>query len=346
MGWKGALRSMAAASRRAAREQERYARQQHRALEVRRKQSSRLAELERAALEVEWFENQVALLTSVHKECSPPQDWVMWLNRPKPMIVPLAPERGTRFEDEAKAALNAYQPSMTEKLLRLDKRRRAALESTVEEARERDRSSFEHLQTQYSSKLQRFQNEQSEWEEMVGLAGKVVEGDGKAWVDVIQSLGIFEEVAGLGSEVRLSVRDNGAIVATVVVHGSGAIPKEEMRLTTTGKISVKTMPAQRFWALYQDHVCGAVLRVARELFAAVPVKQVLVTAVTDMLNPTNGQMEEASILSVYLPRETTEKLNWERVDPSDALSNFVHRMAFKGTKGFAKIETLTIEAFA
>lgn len=66
MGWKGTLRSLAAAQRRA----EREAKRRQRELERQRKQLEKMEELELAAYEVQTFENYVDLLQSVHKECS------------------------------------------------------------------------------------------------------------------------------------------------------------------------------------------------------------------------------------------------------------------------------------
>ena len=40
------------------------------------------------------------------------------------------------------------------------------------------------------------------------------------------------------------------------------------------------MPKGRFHEIYQDYLCGCLLRVAREVFALFPVDTVLVTAVS------------------------------------------------------------------
>jgi hypothetical protein len=61
---------------------------------------------------------------------------------------------------------------------------------------------------------------------------------------------------------------------------------------------------------------------------------VIVNAVSDLLKTQTGHMEEKTILSVAIPRDTLGRLNFERVDPSDSLNNFVHRMKFLKTKGF------------
>lgn len=96
----------------------------------------------------------------------------------------------------------------------------------------------------------------------------------------------------------------------------------------------------RFYELYQDYVCGSLLRLARELFALLPIEWVLATAVTPLLNTQTGHMEDAPILSVAIPHETVKKLIFYQIDPSDSFGNFLHRMKFLKTKGFTAIEPI------
>lgn len=47
--------------------------------------------------------------------------------------------------------------------------------------------------------------------------------------------------------------------------------------------------------------------------------------------------KKIAILSVKYDRATFEALNFNHIDPSDALTNFSHHMKFKKTKGFEEI---------
>ena len=102
------------------------------------------------------------------------------------------------------------------------------------------------------------------------------------------------------------------------------------------------MPVGKYYELYQDAVCSAVLRVARDLSAMLPVNGVIVTAYDTMLNSATGHLEKQPILSVAIPRRTIGMLNMDMIDPSDSMRNFNHRMSFKKTKGFAPIERLKL----
>lgn len=125
------------------------------------------------------------------------------------------------------------------------------------------------------------------------------------------------------------------------VNGIDAIPNEVKTLTSTGKLSVKPMPKGRFHEVYQDYVCGCVLRVAREVFAFLPVQTLLVTALADLFDTGTGETAEQPVLSVSIPRAEVEKLNFDRLDPSDAIEKFVHRGDFKATRKSGAFQPIT-----
>ena len=115
------------------------------------------------------------------------------------------------------------------------------------------------------------------------------------------------------------------MVCVLTVNGREVIPAETKSLTTAGKLSMKAMPKGRFHEIYQDHVCGCALRVARELLALLPVDTVLVTASVDGIDSRVGSRANLPVLSVAFDRATMDRLDFERLDPSDAMENFVHR---------------------
>lgn len=76
------------------------------------------------------------------------------------------------------------------------------------------------------------------------------------------------------------------------------------------------------------------------MFALLPVTMVIVTAHAEVLSRQTGHLEEKPILSVAVPRGTLARIEWETVDPSDAMANFKHRMCFKKTKGLSAVEPI------
>lgn len=102
------------------------------------------------------------------------------------------------------------------------------------------------------------------------------------------------------------------------------------------------MSKSKFNELYQDHICSSVIRIARELFAHLPLEFVRINAMAEVLNSATGHIENQPILSAILPPETINKLNLETIDPSDSMKNFAHNMKFSKTKGFDVIKKVEL----
>lgn len=327
MGWRGALRSMGAAVRAA----ERESRRRQRDLERRQATYAKMQELDRAAYEVEVYENLIERLLSVHKDGAHAVDWAAIVAKQ----APAAPVRSTAHEDRAREALERYQASILDRLLRRVPRRRAELERKMAIAKEHDGVEFQQA-------IGRYKQAHAEWQESHGVAERIIAGDPTAYTEVIQELDPFSELGDLGSKLLFEVRTAGAIEALLQIHGDQVIPKQSKGLLKSGKLSVKPLPPTKFYGLYQDYVCSAVLRVARDVLAILPVNMVIVTALDMMLNPESGHREEQPVLSVAISRTTLESLNLQAVDPSDAMRNFVHRMGFKKSQGFAPVVRLQL----
>jgi hypothetical protein len=325
MGWKGALRSMEAAARRA----EREARRQHTELLRQQKQLQKMLELERAAFEVQLHENRIELLRSIHKECGSTWDWSAVYSAPAPS----PPARSHIREKNAQLALDNFEPSFWDKLFRRVESKKQALNLALQQAQ--DEEAREYLET-----LTKHQKDMSEWEERREIAGRVMAKEIQAFKEVIEEIGPFSEISDLGSGVGFQFKNTSVIEVTLTINGHDVIPNEIKSLLQSGKLSTKKMPQGQFYELYQDYICGCVLRVAREIFALLPFESVIVTAVGDVVNAQTGHLEEKPLLSVAIPRRTLDRLDLNSIDPSESMKNFIHRMEFKKNKGFLVVERI------
>lgn len=330
MGWKGTLRSMQASARRA----ERNSHRRQRELERQHKEYARMEALEQAAYEVEVYENHVEVLLSVHKDCGDVINWKSLLNS----VEPREPSLDVTAEAAASDALATYAPNFLARLLRLEARQRRALSRKVEEGKAEDLRRF---QTAHSDWRQAHAN----WADERELAHRIISGDKQAKLDAIEAFEPFTEIAHLGSGIELIVHESGLVEARLAIHGTHVIPSEIKSLLKSGKLSTKAMPIGRFNELHQDYVCSCALRVGRELLAILPDDLVMVTALDNVLNSSTGHLEELPILSVAFSRNTLDSLNLDAIDPSEAMKNFVHSMAFKKTQGFSAVVALDARSF-
>jgi hypothetical protein len=178
------------------------------------------------------------------------------------------------------------------------------------------------------------------WEWFTGLARGILAGDRGAEQAALDHLGPFAALQELGSTLRVAATAAYCVEAWLVAHTADVVPTEQPSLTATGKLSRKKLSPTRYWAIYQDHVASAAFRVAREVFALLPVPLALVHVAIQVLDTSTGHTETRPILSVAFDREAFAKLDLDRIDPSDALAGFEHNMDFHATTGFAPIEVL------
>ncbi len=284
--------------------------------------------------EVEVYENYIDVISSVHKECEEKKNW----EEVKASNPPKEPKQTFNHEQEAKKKLNDYTPSFFDKLFKKGEKKEKKLQGSLEKEKEIDSN-------EYKEKFEEFEKQHGYWKTSNEIAAQICEGNIEAYSDAIKFENPFSEFQDYGSEIQFQIKDKDFVVANIKVREKDVIPTEAKSLLKSGRLSVKSMPKTKFYELYQDFVCGVVLRVARELFALLPIEKTLVNATCNMLNTKTGHMEDMPILSVLFPRQTLDGFNFESIDPSDSLENFVHVMKFKKSGGFNPIDALKSESF-
>jgi 5'-deoxynucleotidase YfbR-like HD superfamily hydrolase len=322
------LRSLDAASNRAERDQRRRQRELAREL----KNMEKLDEISRAALEVQEYENHIEVLQTVHKDCCELLDWDEIVKTE----IPPAPMRGDKNEKKAKKELKDYEPTLKDKLLRNVEKKTKELENLVKAAQKED-------EKEHKSALDEYDKQVTLLKELQKIGTGIKKKNLPAFIEAINRFNHFEEIKELGSQIEPVMVSDKVVEVTFDVNPETIVPKDQKVQLKTGRLSVKPIPVSRFYEIYQDYVSSAVLRVAREIFALVPVELVTVTAKSELLNTKTGHIEKQPILSVAMPRKTLQTIDFGMIDPSDSLANFVHNIKFKKTKGFEIVEKIQTE---
>ena len=297
---------MEAAQRRQQRESQRHQRE----LEQRAKEQAKLSAIEQARLEVEQFENQLDGLLSIHKEQSESVDWEEFASS----LPPPAPQKKSYHELETK-----------QRLMVLLSNQKHFEDAQIKRAQLQDEREFQEASQAYT-------DQKAKWETLKDLSRRVLAGEHKAYTRALVEFNPFVEMSDLGSSIHFTVHSANLIECILKINGRQAIPAEVKMLTASGKVSIKPMPKGRFHEIYQDYLCGCVLRVAREVFALLPVDTILIRALADSLDSRTGHTIEQPVLSVIMPRVGVSCLTFDQLDPSEALDNFQRRGDFKTSR--------------
>jgi tellurite resistance protein len=325
MGWRGTLRAIDAASRRAERNSQRRYRQLVRDSVSRAKMEAR----QRTAYEVEVYENQIERLVSVHKESPEPWNWNLIYNTPPP----IAPQRSVAREAQAQLVLDSFRPGFLDKLFGRVESKRQTLQQSVGMAQAQDEQEYQKIYQEYYQR-------HTDWEERRQLAWRIMQGDVQSFVDALEDVNPFGDISELGASIEFTAHSAKIVEVHLMANSESIVPDQIKSSTANGKLSVKPMPRTRFYEIYRDFVCGSALRAGRELFAFLPVETVLTTIQANLLNTRTGQQNIETILSVAMYRTAFKYLNFNRLDPSGAMDNFPHRMKFSKSSGFASVEPI------
>lgn len=283
------------------------------------RQMQKQREVEESAQVVEEYEALKDQIVSVHQESEALIDWsdVHAIAAP---FMPPAPGPETM---QAQQNYESYAPGFFQKLFKSKgESKRAELREKIVEAEKRDAASYE------------------EWRQLNDLAGRVLEGNIDAYFEVLDEIKPFDELLDYGSGFEVGTDDPLMMEVEFRVKSATVVPDYVVSLTKTGKLSRKQMTKTMYYDLVQDYVCSCIIRIARDLLAILPIDRVIVHAVDERLNTAIGHMEEVTICSAVLDREGMNRLNFERIDPSDALENFPCNMKHMKTSGFREVERI------
>jgi len=342
-----ATREMERAHRRyerEARREQRHLEEEHRRLEQQKSRLVALAAYEaareaaaqeaaRIQYEVAVYDNTLARLSSIHRESGPTIDWKGLADAPPPVPPSIARSETSRLE----TVLAEFRPKWWERLFSVTKRRDAVV-AALGASRSTDIMHEREAAKEHAKALER-------WTQAKEMASDVLSGDLETYVDVLEDTQCLRELAELGSPGRVTFKSRSFATFTILVDESSIVPMEEKSISARGKLLAKKISASRRQEIHQDYVCGALLRGARELLAALPLSAVLAHAEMDMLDTSSGHAESRTVVSAFCPRETLESINWDTVDASDLISKLRHAMVFKRGKGFVAVEALASSDF-
>lgn len=264
---------------------------------------------------VDDYNELIDQIRNIHDKCSAPVDWAALRDAPEPFgFWDMGPN-----ESEVVRAANETKPTLFGRLIPgTDKKREQKLTDAINEARKKDQQIY------------------LEWDQTRALAEHVLNGDIDSYFYVISEMHPFEEILDFGSDFDAGTDDPGIMEVEFHAKTSKVVPNHVLSLTKTGKVSSKAMTKTMHFDIAQDYICSCVLRVAREMFALLPIDRVAIHVV-DTVADASGNESDETVLSVLIRREQLDGINFDLIDPSDTIETFEHNMDFKKTQGLRPV---------
>jgi hypothetical protein len=316
------LERSAQLSEKAVRQDQRDSARRSREIEREVRQREKLDQMAQAKLEVAEHNSKVDLLLSLHRKATQIVDW--WaLATSLSHALPHRPRIS-----ELAARLEAILPTSN-----VPPRPGSALPDAIAQ----DALLFEAaLKSHEQLELRR--------QAVSRLADRILAYDVGAYTEALERFSSLAELGELGIGMGLIMHGSNGIECVLSVGGYQVIPAEGKVLSSGGRLSVKAIPRQQLHEMYQDYICGAVLRVVRECLAVLPIARILVSARVPITDT------ERFVLSVAVERGDLAPLDLNSADASEALAALKHRGDFKASRragAFQAIEPFVFsEVFA
>jgi hypothetical protein len=281
----------------------------------------RQAYLDTSARAAAEYEEIIGALTGAHRIEFTRRDWLTIATAPP---VP-APLRRDTEERAAQARLSAYQAGWFTRLLGREATARQALQEKIGAARARDDEA-------HAAEAELAVRRNAE----IKAAQRLVEGDPDAMVRVL------EEHSALGS-LPFSVEGidtmflDRRVVAIVDGLDLEDMPEESITLLKSGKASAKALPIGKRHEIHRDAICSAAVRVALEFLTVLPIEEVEVMMLTDILDRGTGHIEARPVLHLRVAAQAVRSLNLSRTDAPALVERLGGHMDWNKRDGFGRL---------
>ena len=156
------------------------------------------------------------------------------------------------------------------------------------------------------------------WEYYHEMASKILAGDIDAYLQLIYEVNPLDDLLMYGSNFEFGTDDPQKMEVEFVVN--------EAALSDARK----QMNNLEYNDLLQDYVCSTCIRIARDMFALLPIGTTIVHATL------NGD----TVVSVAFDRNTLSRIRFGYIDPSDTLSKFKHNMDYSPSRGLLPVRNI------
>ena len=156
------------------------------------------------------------------------------------------------------------------------------------------------------------------WEYFHAKAYEVLNGNIDTYLQIIEDVGPLDDLIDYGFSFECGTDNPNIMFVEFETKQETIMPsKSSMRIT-------------EYYDLLQDYICSCSIRVARDIFALLPVSHIIVHALSD------GN----TVLSVDFERRIFSKLKFKGSDASDMVKEFKRNMSFDCQNGFQPVKQL------
>lgn len=156
------------------------------------------------------------------------------------------------------------------------------------------------------------------WSYYHSVAPAILNGDIDTYLSVIYEVNPLDDLLDYGSGFVFGTDDPTKMEVEFTVN-------EDALITLKGSVN-----HVEYNNILQDFVCSTAIRIARDIFALLPVEHTIVHA----------ELDSNTVLSASFDRATMNKIRFGMIDPSETMARFNCNMDFDLASGFGAVNRL------
>jgi len=156
------------------------------------------------------------------------------------------------------------------------------------------------------------------WSYYHGMAPEILAGNIDAFLQLIYEINPLDDLLEYAGSFQFGTDTPTKMTVEFVVNKA---PLSNIQ---------QTYDTARYNDVLQDYICSICIRIARDVFALLPVKNVVVHA----------EFDNVTVISVDFDRATMSKIKFGFIDPSDTISRFDHKMEYNSYHGLIEVNRL------
>lgn len=281
----------------------------------------REAMLDASAQAAREFDEIIEALTGAHRK---PPSLVNWTSTASKSEAPV-PERTSATEDAARRKAADYQPGWVTRVLKREARARQALEDAVAAARAADDQA--HVARK---------REVEDHNASIRFARRVMALEPDAMVEALEQHSSLDDLP-FSVEGLDTLFMDGRVVAVVEGLDLEDIPDQSVSLLKSGKASVKAIPIGRRHELHREAICSAAVRVALEYLAILPLEEIEVVMLADLLDRASGHILAQPVLYLRTTKQALKTVNLERAEAGALVERLGGHFEWTKRDGFRAI---------
>lgn len=258
-------------------------------------------------------------VTDMHRKSDERIDWNYVYNSPEPFNINALGPRALKVKEQ----IDSYVPSASEKIFksRLEKKM-ADMKKNLLKAMEEDEEAY------------------NGWRSLVDLAGEVLRGNIDAYFEVINEMRPLDDLLEFGVDFEFGSNSSDIIHVEYVADSASAVPFFTLSISKTGRLQKTNLSKSQHNELISIHIASSAIRIAKDMFALLPVEKTVVHIVDNYINELISKKERVTVLSVEFERDRLEIAEKAKSSPLDILQEFRHNMKFTKSYGFRPVDRI------